>query len=62
MNWFADKSRIYCEKPIGLAHHLDHAPALLGPDGLTVEWNRFRTERAAKCFRNSSGSLLETAV
>jgi len=49
-NWFADKSCVYCEQPIGAIRHLDHAPALLRPDGTTAEWNQFRPEQLPSVF------------
>src|SRR5271165_382291 len=36
--WYEVKSCVFCHKQIGPLHHLDHAPALLAPDGKTVEW------------------------
>lgn len=48
--WYADKICIYCEKPIGTLRHIDHAPALLGPDGITVEWSRFHPEQLPSVF------------
>ena len=49
--WYAGKSCVYCHKPIGTLHHLDHAPALLGPDHVTVEWNQIRPEQLPEVFR-----------
>lgn len=44
-NWYHGKSCVYCRKPFGPMHHLDHAPALLGPDRVTTEWNRLQAEQ-----------------
>lgn len=44
-NWYHGKSCVYCHKPFGRLHHLDHAPALLAPDHVTTEWNRLRPEQ-----------------
>ncbi|SPF43439.1 conserved exported hypothetical protein [Candidatus Sulfotelmatobacter kueseliae] len=48
--WYAGKSCVFCHKQIGPLHHLDHAPALLGPDFKTVEWNQFRPEQLTEIF------------
>jgi hypothetical protein len=37
--WYAGKSCAFCHKRFGEFHHLDHAPALRGPDGKTIEWS-----------------------
>jgi hypothetical protein len=42
--WYEGKKCVFCRKPIGPLHHLDHAPALLGPDFRTVEWKDLRPE------------------
>jgi len=36
--WYDGKKCVFCRKPIGPLHHLDHVPALLGPDFKTCEW------------------------
>jgi hypothetical protein len=36
--WYEGKNCVFCHKPFGLLHHLDHVPALLGPDFKTSEW------------------------
>jgi len=41
---------VFCHKQIGPLHHLDHAPALLGPDARTLEWNQFRPEQLPEIF------------
>jgi hypothetical protein len=43
--WYEGKSCAYCQKPIAPLHHLDHVPALLGPDQKTTEWKEFRPEQ-----------------
>jgi hypothetical protein len=48
--WYEDKSCASCHKPIGPLHHLDHAPALLGPDSRTAEWREFRPEQLPDIF------------
>ncbi|MGP0019854.1 MAG: hypothetical protein ACLPHP_14890 [Candidatus Sulfotelmatobacter sp.] len=47
--WYEGKSCVLCHKPIAL-HHLDHAPALLGPDSRTAEWREFRPEQLPDIF------------
>jgi len=48
--WYADKTCVFCDKPIGTLRHLDHTPALLGPEGFTTEWSRFRPEQLPSVF------------
>jgi hypothetical protein len=48
--WYGGKSCVFCHKQIGPLHHLDHAPALLGPDARTLEWNQFRPEQLPEVF------------
>jgi len=48
--WYEEKKCAFCQKPIGALHHLDHAPALLGPDFKTAEWNQFRPEQLPAVF------------
>ena len=36
--WYERKECVFCHKPIRPLQHLDHAPALLGPDFKTSEW------------------------
>jgi len=49
--WYEGKRCVYCHRPIGQLHHLDHAPALLAPDHSTVEWNQLRPEQLPEVFR-----------
>jgi hypothetical protein len=48
--WYEGKKCVFCHKPIGPLHHLDHAPALLGPDFGTVEWKDLRPEVLPEVF------------
>jgi hypothetical protein len=43
--WYEGKSCVFCHKKFSPLHHLDHAPALLGPDHKTVEWKELRPEQ-----------------
>ena len=43
--WYEGKSCVFCRKPFGPLHHLDHAPALLGPDQKTAEWKEFSPQQ-----------------
>jgi len=49
-NWYEGKRCVYCHKRFGPLGHLDHAPALLGPDEKTVEWKQFRPEQLPEIF------------
>ena len=44
-NWYEGQRCVYCKKRFAPMKHLDHPPALLGPDDKTVEWNQFQPER-----------------
>jgi hypothetical protein len=48
--WYEGKSCVFCHKSIGALHHLDHAPALLGPDHNSVEWNQVRPQDLPQVF------------
>jgi len=48
--WYANKNCVFCHKPIGTLRHLDHSPALLGPDYKTIEWNQLRPEELPNVF------------
>jgi len=48
--WYEGKDCVFCHKPIGPLHHLDHAPALLGPDSKTAEWKQVRPEELPEIF------------
>lgn len=48
--WYEGKICVFCRKPIGPLHHLDHAPALLGPDFRTIEWKEVSPERLPEVF------------
>ena len=49
--WYEGKTCAFCRKPIGPLHHLDHAPALLGPDHKTAEWKEFRPQQLPEIMR-----------
>jgi hypothetical protein len=42
--WYADKHCVSCGKQLGEIHWLDNKPALLSPEGKTVEWSEVRPE------------------
>ena len=48
--WFAGKKCVFCRKPIGILHHVDHAPALLGPDLKTKEWKQVEARELPEIF------------
>ncbi len=52
--WYEGQCCVYCRKRFGpllrLDDHLDHAPALMGPDHKTVEWSQFRPEQLPELF------------
>lgn len=44
-NWYEGKDCVFCHQPIEPLRHMDHAPALLGPDSKTAEWKDVRPEQ-----------------
>jgi hypothetical protein len=48
--WYEGKVCVFCQKPIGPLQHLDHAPALLGPDFRTSEWRDVAPEELPRIF------------
>jgi hypothetical protein len=48
--WYEGKNCVFCRKPLGPLHHLDHSPALLGPDFRTIEWKEVRSEKLPEIF------------
>lgn len=48
--WYEGKSCVFCKKPIGPLHHVDHSPAFLGPDFRTAEWKNIRPEKLPDIF------------
>jgi hypothetical protein len=43
-NWYTEKVCVFCGKSFGEIHLYDHKPALLCPDGRTIEWQELRAE------------------
>ena len=48
--WYEGKKCVFCQRPIAPIKHLDHAPALLGPDFKTTEWKYVRPEELPTVF------------
>jgi len=48
--WYEGKECVFCHKTFGPLHHLDHAPALLGPSHTTIEWSNLRPEQLPETF------------
>jgi hypothetical protein len=48
--WYEGKKCVICHKSFGELRHLDHAPALIGPDHKTAEWREFRPEQLPEVF------------
>ena len=43
-DWYAGKVCVYCRRPFGELHWHDHAPAVLGADGITRQWKDLPAE------------------
>jgi hypothetical protein len=48
--WYEGKRCVLCRKEFGPLQHLDHVPALLGPDYRTTEWKEFNAQELPKVF------------
>lgn len=48
--WYEGKKCVFCHKPIEPLSHVDHAPALLGPDFRTAEWREINPEQLPEVF------------
>jgi hypothetical protein len=48
--WYEGKRCAFCQKPIGPLNHLDHAPALLGPDFKSSEWRDLAPQDLPRVF------------
>lgn len=49
--WYEGSTCAFCHKPIGPLHHIDHAPAVIGPDHTTREWKDVRPEQLPEIFK-----------
>ena len=38
--WYREKTCAFCKRPFDLIQVVDHKPALLNPEGVTVEWKQ----------------------
>lgn len=43
-NWYAGKQCVYCRKPLDAIHWMEHGPAVMSPEGKTLEWSEIRAE------------------
>lgn len=52
IDWFSDKSCVYCGKSIAEVKEwwIDHQPALLTPEKVTIFWNEFPAEKLPELF------------
>lgn len=48
--YYEGKTCVLCHKRFGELRHLDHAPALLGPNFSLKEWKEFRPEQLPEVF------------
>lgn len=37
-HWYEGKACVFCHRPLGKAHWMEHPPVLLSPEGRTLEW------------------------
>jgi hypothetical protein len=43
--WYEGKTCVYCGQSCGDVHWFDHKPALLSPEGVTMEWQQVADEK-----------------
>jgi hypothetical protein len=48
--WYGSKHCVSCGRQLGEIRWLDHKPALLGPDGNTVEWSEVAPEKVPEAL------------
>jgi hypothetical protein len=48
--WYEGKECAFCHKAFGVLHHTDHAPALIGAEGTTLDWKDVPPEQLPKVF------------
>jgi hypothetical protein len=51
-HWYQGKSCVYCHKPLEGINWADHKPALMSPEGITVEWRQVRPETVLAVLAN----------
>lgn len=49
-NWYEGQTCAICHTRFGPLQHLDHAPALMDANRITVEWKQFRPEQLPEIF------------
>jgi hypothetical protein len=37
-HWYEGKACVFCHRPLGKVHWMEHPPVVLRPDGVTLEW------------------------
>jgi len=54
VRWYAGKSCSLCRRPIGEIHLIDQKPALLIPDGVTVDWEAISADKLLGVLETAS--------
>jgi hypothetical protein len=49
-DWYRGRACAYCHKPFLELHWHDHRPALIGPDGKTVQWSEVPADKLPEIF------------
>jgi hypothetical protein len=52
MKWYRGRKCAFCERPFGEIELVDHKPALLNPQGVTVEWSAIPISAANDAMTN----------
>jgi hypothetical protein len=50
--WYRGKKCAFCKQPIDEIGFVDHKPALLGPDGITLEWTEVPFSSVTEAMSN----------
>jgi len=50
--WYRDKACAFCQRPFDQIDLMDHKPALLNPEGITVEWKQIPVSAVFEAMAN----------
>ena len=50
--WYRDKACAFCQRPFDQIDLMDHKPALLNPEGVTVEWKQIPVSAVMEAMTN----------
>ena len=50
--WYRDQACVFCQRPFDQIDLMDHKPALLNPEGVTVEWKQIPVSAVMEAMTN----------